>query len=621
MAFDFVDLLDFADIRDVDSYGQGIIAIAGTTDNAAPTGRVIVGDVGSTTELALVDFGSDYHKATIEIWEETIALLGLSEAGFKVLDLNSPGAFIEQIANPAPNKPGQLTNTNSVSTDGNWVVTANGEYGFRILRPNGGDFTDIDVIGYFASQLPPPGALEDQFSVNHVAMANGCFFAAAGAWGVYVYCISQEPDISVTKTADPASLSWVGGELDFDPDRTFLQDPDPPEPGEFLFSPPTCDVDGPNDVPAQVDVNCMSRADNLPGLLGLKWSWDDIDSWLGKGQTGDICALLDTDADGNANFAACASIENDPDTGEIIQVNGDGAVDIYSCGDSKPDRCSSQTTLIAQDQIGNSNCTLALAPEAFPGEGDDDPFDAEATCLIDLVAPGFGGAEMVSLVTSCSFPSGQPNSNPFDCVVSVGAGFIQITKLVDPDITALFGFTLSPGSEDGTSKYAVQSGVSTALIPVEPGDDYSVTETLPSGWQLDSASCTVNDESTGDLSELVVSGIEVRRGQTTKCTFTNGAKVTGDVTFTVVVTNHGLEAVTLDSLIDDMFGDLNGTGTCGTGGAIAQEGGSHMCAFTEMLMGPPGTEHTNTVTAEASSDDGSDRASDDATVSFVLDLN
>ncbi|HDN78946.1 MAG TPA: hypothetical protein ENG33_00605, partial [Chloroflexi bacterium] len=54
----------------------------------------------------------------------------------------------------------------------------------------------------------------------------------------------------------------------------------------------------------------------------------------------------------------------------------------------------------------------------------------------------------------------------------------------------------------------------------------------------------------------------------------------GDVTFTVRVSNTGVEAVTLTSLTDSAYGDLDGKGTCSTGGTIAA-GAEYTCAFTD----------------------------------------
>ncbi|HEX9259928.1 MAG TPA: DUF11 domain-containing protein, partial [Acidimicrobiales bacterium] len=89
----------------------------------------------------------------------------------------------------------------------------------------------------------------------------------------------------------------------------------------------------------------------------------------------------------------------------------------------------------------------------------------------------------------------------------------------------------------------------------------------------------------------------------------------GNVTYTVVVTNTSFEPVTLTSLVDDKFGNLNGQGTCATGGTIAANGGTYTCTFTKALAQT--ADHTNIVTATVTDDDNtSASANDNAVVTF-----
>ena len=90
----------------------------------------------------------------------------------------------------------------------------------------------------------------------------------------------------------------------------------------------------------------------------------------------------------------------------------------------------------------------------------------------------------------------------------------------------------------------------------------------------------------------------------------------GNVTFTFLVENIGVEDVTLTSLNDTVFGDLDGQGTCATGGLIAV-GDSYTCSVTVFLSSDSLTDHYNVVTAVATDDDGTtDTATDDETVTF-----
>jgi hypothetical protein len=70
----------------------------------------------------------------------------------------------------------------------------------------------------------------------------------------------------------------------------------------------------------------------------------------------------------------------------------------------------------------------------------------------------------------------------------------------------------------------------------------------------------------------------------------------GPFQFTVVVTNTSAEALRLTALTDNVYGDLNGKGTCATGATLAASGGTYTCAFTGNFTGAAGASQTDTVT-------------------------
>ena len=73
------------------------------------------------------------------------------------------------------------------------------------------------------------------------------------------------------------------------------------------------------------------------------------------------------------------------------------------------------------------------------------------------------------------------------------------------------------------------------------------------------------------------------------------------VTYTVRVNNTAADydsPLTLNYLNDNKFGDLNGQGTCATGGTIAF-GGYYECSFDKFISGAGAGSHTNTATAKA----------------------
>ncbi|MBN2114448.1 MAG: hypothetical protein JW785_10020, partial [Acidimicrobiia bacterium] len=100
----------------------------------------------------------------------------------------------------------------------------------------------------------------------------------------------------------------------------------------------------------------------------------------------------------------------------------------------------------------------------------------------------------------------------------------------------------------------------------------------------------------------------------------------GSVRFTVSVTNRSVEAVTLLTVTDDVFGDLLDAGnaavtdnTCPGQARVIPVAGTLACSFDAYLAGEPsGPAHRDTVTALAVDDEGNEAAdSDDAVVSFL----
>ncbi|MCB9077668.1 MAG: hypothetical protein H6631_08760 [Anaerolineaceae bacterium] len=81
----------------------------------------------------------------------------------------------------------------------------------------------------------------------------------------------------------------------------------------------------------------------------------------------------------------------------------------------------------------------------------------------------------------------------------------------------------------------------------------------------------------------------------------------GPVNFTVKVKNiSAADTVNLKSLTDNVYGNLNGKGTCAIGGNIAP-GGQYQCSFTGNVSGSQGQSKTSTVTANVQDDDGQNR--------------
>ncbi|QXW30606.1 hypothetical protein KXJ75_05655 [Aeromonas sanarellii] len=96
-----------------------------------------------------------------------------------------------------------------------------------------------------------------------------------------------------------------------------------------------------------------------------------------------------------------------------------------------------------------------------------------------------------------------------------------------------------------------------------------------------------------------------------------------NVTYTVKVTNTSGDyddPLTLTSLMDDKFGDLDGLGTCdlGASGLALYKATPYECSFTEFVAGNAGDVHTNQATAKALDNEMDEATAND---SATVDIN
>src|SRR5262245_18973582 len=91
------------------------------------------------------------------------------------------------------------------------------------------------------------------------------------------------------------------------------------------------DKGGVDDISGQKDLAQYCSDGTMACVADLTWTWDDT-AWPGA-NTGDACALYDTDDDGNANYALCVSVTGDP------AGQSSGSPTFYDCDDSKMLNC------------------------------------------------------------------------------------------------------------------------------------------------------------------------------------------------------------------------------------------------------------------------------------------
>ena len=284
------------------------------------------------------------------------------------------------------------------------------------------------------------------------------------------------------------------------------------------------DQQGGNDVPGQKDLTqlCFDGV-AVAGKVTASWQWDDID-WSGN-NSGDACALFDTDGDGKANRALCISLNGSPASLTSIKA--------YTCTDSSVSRCGSPNSSVNATLSTCSIATNGVQPFAL---GSASPNDTIASSTIDLSEVGKASAQLFDV---CSYPSQQPNSDPSDCInfATSTPSTIEVKK-VSNDPSGVFdllvggvtvaddignGYTTGPQAFDPASYVVSEAGNASSPLANYTStylcvDSSGATITSGSG-----VSTTVNLTANGKTASIV-------------CTFTN-TRATGPITVVKDVVN------------------------------------------------------------------------------------
>ncbi len=187
------------------------------------------------------------------------------------------------------------------------------------------------------------------------------------------------------------------------------------------------DVGGIDDSPNQSDLVetsvDYSHLDDPLRAFWVSWSWDE--TGFNGANTGDACALFDSDLDGFVNYAICVSVGGNP------AVQQAGSPQLFQCpGDNLANRCNPASPI----SLGSSTCSV---DPILPGDT-----DTVATC--EVIMDDIGGGPGTSYVNTCSFTSIVPNSAARDCILDVGMG-INVVKDVSDDASVASGFTVDRG--------------------------------------------------------------------------------------------------------------------------------------------------------------------------------
>ena len=211
------------------------------------------------------------------------------------------------------------------------------------------------------------------------------------------------------------------------------------------------DQDGADDEPGQKDLNAHANATNSFGFwTAVKW---DVTGLKGN-NSADACFLFDTNSNDLVDAAACVTVKKTP-----AEFN---SLVIYTCGDTRDDRCTNPEVVSAGTDGYHTECFITN-PVSDPFHGNTS--DTQATCYIDLTE--IDATTPPTLINTCSYPSREPNSDPSDCIVTIGS---SITTLSSGSAvwTATLNdtATLSPSNATGTVTFQLFSDADCATTPV-----------------------------------------------------------------------------------------------------------------------------------------------------------
>jgi len=323
------------------------------------------------------------------------------------------------------------------------------------LSNDEGDNWQAATVPYGDGDLGTPGGPNDLPAVISTVPEDG---AAGVSLGVVITATFSEGMDVTTVTSDTFTLGPESG---------------PPVEGDFSYNDgsntltfvPTADLAPSTTYTATIAGSVTNQA-GTP--MGDDYAWSFITS--GGALPGTITVVKKTDPEGGMGFS----------------FTGTGGLGGFSLDDGE-----SQTfpNLLAGDYtvtetvpagwyLGNVVCT----------GGDSTPIDNGVTIHLDA------GEDI-----TCTFPN-------------IQRGSITIVKYTDPGSDTGFSFTGS----GGFGGFSLRDGESQVFDDLLAGD-YTVTETVPADWELDSVVCTGGD------SAPVANGVTVHLdvGEDITCTFTN----------------------------------------------------------------------------------------------------
>ena len=228
-------------------------------------------------------------------------------------------------------------------------------------------------------------------------------------------------------------------------------------------------------------------------------------------------------------------------------------------------------------------------------------------------APGAIRTTKTGDVTEIAEPSG-----PVTYTITVenisAVDDVTIDTIDDP----MLGGDISASCDQALPATLAQGGVITCVVATTvSGNAGDVVTNTATASGIDEDGLPVSD---GDAAVVTIADVPSEIEVVKTADPTTVPEPGGNVTFTFTVNNlSSVDAVTIDTLDDSVYLDLNGQGNCVLPMSIPA-GGSDGCSITAFVGGNAGDAHTNVVTASGVDDDLSPVSDTDSATVTVTDV-
>ena len=397
----------------------------------------------------------------------------------------------------------------------------------------------------------------------------------------------------------------------------------------------TCDV--PQTIPAGDSYSCSFTATvsgnpgaNITNVVTASGTDDDGQP---VGDTDDATVTINDVPSSIEVVKTAAPSSVDEPGGDVVftfEVKNTSAVDALTINSLVDDTYGSLN--------GQGSCVLPQTIAALTGY----------SCSITKAVTGNAGYSHTNIVTvAATDDDGNPLGDTDDATVTVNdiPSAIELLKTADPETVdepggdVTFSFVVNNLSKVdtvtidslGDDIYGDLTAVagSTCTVPqiIAPEGTYSCQITAFVGGNAGDihtniATASGKDDDGQDVSDddsaiVTLNNVQGAIEVVKTASPTSVSEPGGNVEFTIIVNNLStIDVVTLDTLTDSVYGNLNGQGSCSVPQTILASG-SYTCKFTGPVSGNPGTEHTDVVTASGVDDDGDPVGdTDDATVTI-----